>query len=346
MQGVLSRDADISCAALQMLEHHRFESKTTMCNTLQKEKNRLFRALPERGQIERLLPIVKKCAVVGRAPNLFGLGLGSEIDRSGRVFRTNRFQAAKAGKPYSTDDFGTRTDVDIMNAWMLTTNRDKPYLRMHPSNCSYHGRTTQLELYNPAASSFLTEYLGCMDNRSHYGQSRSDQPTWVLHPNVSQTAAWLLNTCMPSAGKQAGRQAGRRKQEIFPSHGFTAVVFALTVCRKVHLYGFEEERRGHNKKLPSPASSYGDNVAQSVWEGHELHREHASLRMLAHPDDSSTPSAVRQWMGRMQHRPVLFYERAATTTAKALPTPTRRRRDNLNTTTYHDTTRSRLPKIY
>lgn len=309
--GVLTRDDNLSCNALHMLEGHRFDSQAAACNNLHNIQGRLMRTLPARSDIEHLLPIIDQCAVVGRAPNLIGLGLGSEIDRAGRVFRTNRFQPAEAGKPYTTEDFGSRpADVDILNTWMLNTNRAKPYLHIDAWNCSYHGRATQLELYNPAAVTFLAQYINCMERRSKHKESH--QPIWVMHPKVPLTAAWLLDTCVRTNASSSQAAVPSQHQETFPSHGFLAVIFALTVCRNVSLYGFEERRRGDppaGDHAWRGQGTYGSS--QEMWGRHAINHEHAVLHMLAHLDDPRTPPAVRQWMGRMEHTPRVLYTLSA-----------------------------------
>ena len=163
-RGVVTRDDNLSCSALQMLESTRFESLSEMCRALTHERAMLLAALPDKATVTRRMPVVANCAVVGRAPNLIGLSLGDEIDNATRVFRINRFLPDRAGPPYSTKDFGARpADVDVINTWMLTKNvvsNEKPYLHFD-DHCAYHGRESNLELYNPACSSHLKHYLRC-----------------------------------------------------------------------------------------------------------------------------------------------------------------------------------------
>ena len=139
---------------------------------------------------------------------------------------------------------------------------------------------SRLELYNPASSSFVREYVACMGRRQ-----RRAAPTWLLHPRVVQTAAWLLNA---SASALIGGATHARRPPTFPTHGFTAAVFALGVCREVRLYGFGEPRgkavgtAAKDNARCAHKSAYGCAAkargAQPFWAGgHALHDEHRAL---------------------------------------------------------------------
>lgn len=315
MHGVVITSDEISCNALPLLEAARFEAASATCIALAQLAVPLHEFLPSKKAVAAALPIVEDCAVVGREPGIIGRGLGPAIDASSRIFRTNRFLPALAGRPYSTRDFGSRAaDVDLLNTWMLTTNRSKPYLKLQAHNCSYRGRGSLLELYNPAASSFVRDYLACMRRRP-----RDAAPTWLLHPQVVQSAARLLSEIASASASLGGRRLATHPQT-FPTHGFTAVILALGVCREVRLYGFGEPRATWPGQLPTAGetaaggkSAYGRDAMQPFWaDGHALSNEHRALRMLANPDDPLTPPAVRSLLNQYAHTPRVVYGGSST----------------------------------
>ena len=147
-----------------------------------------------------------------------------------------------------------------------------------------------------------------MQRRQSAGYLHSTRPTWWLHPEVSRTAAWLLKMALPTL----------KGKVQFPTHGFTTVVFALAVCHEVRLYGFEEKRGETAKNWHRNRTKAGVQQlvwasdrkgTKSTWTGHEMFAEHHVLEMLAAPEHSATPPAIRSWFNQFEHAPALVYHR-------------------------------------
>jgi len=282
---------DLSCSSMSLLEASRFGGNKRVCDMLTRRAAQFHAILPSAEQAGQMLPLVPHCAVVGRAPSLRGASLGSTIDSAYRVIRTNRFVPAMAEPITGPRDFGNRTDVDVLNAWMLRQPRAKPYLHMSAKNCSYLGRTSGLELYNPAGVQHLHDYLACA--------RAVEAPVWLLHPQLDHRAASLI--------KAVEGRASKAEKLTFPTHGFLAAVFAGDVCEEVRLYGFDLRSHLRGSRATTRATAYSNITAiygtgQGFWAtGHKLDTEHRALAALVRATQSpiaraSAPAPVREWL--------------------------------------------------
>ena len=247
-------------------------------------------ALPSEATVAASLASASRCAVVGRAPSLAGLGLGVRIDSFPVVIRTNRWVPA-IDPVYNQSDFGSRSDIDILNQWALLGTNKKQYLEHRDGGCRVE-HSTATEVANPASSSGYDRWLRCAQLE---GSPR------LLHPDVQRAAAALV------------RDATRRRNpsKVFPTHGFIAAVFALRTCGHVELFGFDEPRgRDAQNATRRGRTVYVDHTR--VWSGHDVEAEHRIYARWAAPplpaaECDESCSRARAWLARIPRRPSLGY---------------------------------------
>lgn len=231
-----------------------------------------------------ILPLIGRCAVVGKSWNLEHTTShntsASEIDSHDIVIRTNGWLPTRGGVG------GSKTDVLLMNReksieWasrITDFSADIPLPIYNPITASDFAAVLDGELFAAAKrgarmAHMITSHSGRVDASAHvYGRDHTLR---------------ILNPLLPVVAKATLSELGQPSK--WPTHGMCAVLLALNTCESVSIFGMAGIKRFGSNEVYLRADFSG----KRFWDGHALREEHGFYAELVKGRDANVPSAIR-----------------------------------------------------
>jgi len=188
------------------------------------------------------------CAVVGNSGSALGKGRGALVDSNEVVIRLN--MAPTKGHE---DDVGRKTQVSFINGWLLSSCIEE----VAGGNGTQARRCSCWNKYREGGDVMVVGYA---ITEGHVGDGQvcsSENPTkfhlFKQNDHFSRFTQSLVNHYTSERIKRNYPQEmwhqlaeERRKVKLHYSSGLQAVVFALTLCSNVSLFGFGKEEAGQH----------------------------------------------------------------------------------------------------